>query len=176
MWSFFHYCDVKETSFYYFCNTKLCAKYKKKNICEFYLFCWNHVCKVSEWCLVDFFHFEFMNSTQIMVHGYYMAKCKKFSACSRLLMVFLTFFLWFRLYMVIWTLYRRFCGKNLIFFLVLNRLYSLLSSMINNHLIVSVEKAQWQKTANQINKKDEGFAFLISFNTFVTFLHLKLSF
>ena len=175
MWSFFHYCDVKETSFYYFCNTKLCAKYKKKT-CEFYLFCWNHVSKVSEWCLVDSFHFEFMNSTQIMVHGYYMAKCKKLSACSRLLMVFLTFFLWFRLYMVIWTLYRRFCGKNLIFFLVLNRLYSLLSSMINNHLNVSVEKAQWQKTANQINKKDKSFAFLISFYTFVTFLHLKLSF
>ena len=30
-----------------------------KNTCEFNLHCWDHVCKVSEWCLVDCFNREF---------------------------------------------------------------------------------------------------------------------
>ena len=30
-----------------------------KLTCEFYLYCWNHVCKVNEWCLVDRFHKKF---------------------------------------------------------------------------------------------------------------------
>ena len=34
---FFH-----EISFYYFRDTKLCAKHKKT--CEFHLYCWDHVC------------------------------------------------------------------------------------------------------------------------------------
>ena len=66
------------------CNTKLCAKHEK-NTREFHLYCWDHVCKVNESCLVDCFHSEFRVSTQIMVRGYYIAKCKK-SACDGLLM------------------------------------------------------------------------------------------
>ena len=38
---FFHYHDSKETIFYYFRDTKLCAKHKKT--CEFHLYCWDHV-------------------------------------------------------------------------------------------------------------------------------------
>ena len=64
---FLHYRDAKEISFYYFCNTKLCVN--TKNTREFLLYCWNHVCKVNEWCLVEFFHREFRVSTQIMVPG-----------------------------------------------------------------------------------------------------------
>ena len=35
----------------------------KKNTSEFHLFCWDHVCKINEWC----FHHKFWDSTQIMV-------------------------------------------------------------------------------------------------------------
>ena len=24
-----------------------------KNTCEYHLYCWNHVCKVNEWCLAN---------------------------------------------------------------------------------------------------------------------------
>ena len=73
---FFYYCDVKEISFYYFQNTKLCVKHKK-NTCEFYLFCWDHNCKLNEWCLIDCFHFKFRVSTQIMVHNLLYRKMQK---------------------------------------------------------------------------------------------------
>ena len=46
-----------------------------KNPCEFHLYCWDHVYKVNEWCLVDFFHREPSFSTQIMVRDYCIAKC-----------------------------------------------------------------------------------------------------
>ena len=39
---------------YYFRITKLYAKHEKKH--EFHLSCWDHVCKLIEWCLVDCFH------------------------------------------------------------------------------------------------------------------------
>ena len=55
---FFDYSDTKEILFYYFCDTKLCAKHKKKTL-EFHLYCRDHVCKVSKWSLVDRFHREF---------------------------------------------------------------------------------------------------------------------
>ena len=71
-----HYCDAKDISLYYFPNAKLCAKHKK-NTCEFHLYCWDHVCKVNEWCLLDCFHLKFRVSTQIMLHNYYITKCKK---------------------------------------------------------------------------------------------------
>ena len=57
-----------------------------KNTCEYHLYCWNHVCKVNEWCLVDCFHCKLRVSTQTMVCNYCTAKFKKFSACGRLLM------------------------------------------------------------------------------------------
>ena len=57
-----------------------------KNTREFHLYCWDHVCKVNEWSLVDCFHREFKVSTQIMVRDYCIAKCKRFSACDELLM------------------------------------------------------------------------------------------
>ena len=63
-------CNAKEISFYYFRDTKLCAKHEC--VCffffsltlklftlvfpafrltrEFHLYCWNHVFKVNEWC------------------------------------------------------------------------------------------------------------------------------
>ena len=57
-----------------------------KNIREFHSYCWDHVCKVNGWCLVDCFHCGFKVSIQLMVRDYCIAKCKKFSTCSRLVM------------------------------------------------------------------------------------------
>ena len=70
---FFHYRDAKETSFYYFRDTKICAKHEKTH--EFHLYCWDHFCKVNY--LIHCFHREFRVSTEIMVRDYCMAKCKK---------------------------------------------------------------------------------------------------
>ena len=49
---------------------------KRKNTREFHLYCWDHVCKVNEWCLVDFFLRKFRVSTQIVVRDYCIVKCK----------------------------------------------------------------------------------------------------
>ena len=38
-----------------------------KNLREFHLYCWDHVCKVNEWCLVDCFHRKFWAFTQKMI-------------------------------------------------------------------------------------------------------------
>ena len=81
---FFHYCNAKEISFYYFCDTELCGKHQKT--CEFHLYYLDHVCKVNEWCSVDCFYHKFRVSTQIMVHDGCITKCKGFSTCCRLLM------------------------------------------------------------------------------------------
>ena len=76
---FFHYRGAKEIPFYYFCDTKLCAKhacfcffflifYSKiitldspvvRLTREFFLYCWDHVSKVNKWCLIDCFHHQF---------------------------------------------------------------------------------------------------------------------
>ena len=77
---FFYYCDAKEISFYYFRDTKLCAKHEKTR--EFHLYFWDHVCKVNELCLVDCFHREYKVSNQIIVRDYCIAKRKTFSACG----------------------------------------------------------------------------------------------
>ena len=69
---FSHYRDSKQVSFLYFRDTKLYAKYKKT--CEFRLYCWDHVCWVNDWCLIDCFHREFRVSTQIMVRDYCIVK------------------------------------------------------------------------------------------------------
>ena len=90
---FFHYCDAKEISFNYFCDAKLCAKYKKT--CEFHLYCLDHVCKVNEWHLVYCFYGKFRVSTQIMVHDYCITKSKMFFACTRLLMPLWAVFFFF---------------------------------------------------------------------------------
>ena len=58
-----------------------------KSTCEFHLYCWDHVFKVNEWCFVDCFHHKFRIFYQMMVHNYFLAKCKQFSAYHRLLMV-----------------------------------------------------------------------------------------
>ena len=68
----------------------LCKTWKK--ICEFHLYCWDHVWKVNECCLVDCFHYQFMVSTQIMVHNYCFSKCKRFAACGGLLMALCVIF------------------------------------------------------------------------------------
>ena len=92
-----------EISFYNFCNTKLCTKHGKT--CEFHLYCWDHVCNVIEWCLVDCFHCEFGVSTQIMLHDYCNMKCKTFPACDRLLMaLWSNFFSLFKIFTLIRTL------------------------------------------------------------------------
>ena len=78
-----HYRDTKEIS-YYFLYTKLCAKHEKT--CETHLYCWDYVCKVNKWCLVDCFHREFRVSIQIMARDSCIAKCQTFSVCGRLLM------------------------------------------------------------------------------------------
>ena len=69
---FFHFGDVKEISFYYFHNTSLSLFFFSFTLKlfilnslavrltrEFYSYCWDHVYKVNEWCLVDFFHRKF---------------------------------------------------------------------------------------------------------------------
>ena len=76
---FFHYCDIKEISFCCSCDTKPCAKHEKIHV-NYY---WDHVSKVNEWCLVDWF---------IMLRDYCIAKCKTFSACGGLLMALLAIF------------------------------------------------------------------------------------
>ena len=76
MRSFFHYRDAKNISFYYFCDTKLCAKHEKTRASH--LYCWDHVCKVNKGYLVDCFHREFRVSAQIMARNYCIEKCKKF--------------------------------------------------------------------------------------------------
>ena len=87
---FFLYRNAKEIPFYYFRNTKLCKT--RKNTCEFHLYCWDHVCKVNEWCLLHCFHHKFMVSTKIKVHDYCSTKCKKFSTCGRFWMARLKIF------------------------------------------------------------------------------------
>ena len=72
-----HYCDFKEMSFYYLCDTKFCAKHEEKTR-EFHLYCLDHVCKANEWCLVGCFYREIRVSTQIMVCDYCIAKRKVF--------------------------------------------------------------------------------------------------
>ena len=64
---------------------------------KFHLYCWDHVCKVHEWCLFDSSHIQFRISTQKTVHNYCIAKCKTFSTCSRLLMAFRAVFLQFNI-------------------------------------------------------------------------------
>ena len=49
-----------------------------QNTHEFQLCCWDHVCKVNEWCLVDCFHREFKVSTHIMVCHFWIMKYKTF--------------------------------------------------------------------------------------------------
>ena len=51
----------------------------RENTYELHLYCWDHVYKVNEWCLVDCFHREFGVSTQIILR-HCIAKYKKFSA------------------------------------------------------------------------------------------------
>ena len=77
----------------------LLSQYKT---CEFH--CWDHVCKVNEWCLVDCFFCKFSISTQIMVCDYCSAKCKKFAACGRLLIDLCTIFFCNSKYLLIRTL------------------------------------------------------------------------
>ena len=53
---------------------------------EFHLNCWDHVCKVNEWCLVYCFYRKFRVSTRTMVRDYCIAKWKTFSTCGGHLM------------------------------------------------------------------------------------------
>ena len=43
---FFHYCDSKEISFFFFSRHKTYPS-DEKNTREFHLYCWDHVCKVN---------------------------------------------------------------------------------------------------------------------------------
>ena len=64
-----------------------------QNTRKFNLYCWDHVCKVNEWCLMNCFHCKFSISTQIMVRDYGNAECKKLSmwlAFNSLLAIFFT--------------------------------------------------------------------------------------
>ena len=75
---------------------------KKKKKCEFHLYCWDHVCKVNELCLVGCFHRKCRVSTQIMVHNYCIKMiCKNFSTCDRLLMKGWTIFVGFKVFTLI---------------------------------------------------------------------------
>ena len=78
------------------CKT-LCKTWK--NTCEFHLSCWNHVCKLNEWYLIDCFYREFRVSTRIII-----VKCRKFSASGRLLMALRAIFSRFKIFTLIRTL------------------------------------------------------------------------
>ena len=41
--------------------------FMQNTIREFHLYCWDHICKVNEWCLVDCFHREFRVSTYAII-------------------------------------------------------------------------------------------------------------
>ena len=64
-----------------------------KNKYEFYLHCWDHVCKANEWRSFDCFHHKFRVSTKTMVCDYCITKCKKCSTRDRLLMIIWLIFL-----------------------------------------------------------------------------------
>ena len=101
---YFFITAMPKISFYYFRDTKPCAKHTK-SVREFHLFYWNHVCKVNEWCLVNCFHSKFRVSMQIIVRNYCIAKCKRLSVCSWILMNLRgIFFSWFKLFMLIQTM------------------------------------------------------------------------
>ena len=51
---------------------------KKKNTFELHLHCLNHVCKVNEKSLVDYFKHVLKVATQIIVCDCYIPKCKNF--------------------------------------------------------------------------------------------------
>ena len=72
---FCNYRDAKEISLLFLQYKPLCRICK--NTCEFHLYCWDHVCKVNEWCLGDCFHVEFRASSQALLHNYCIRKCKK---------------------------------------------------------------------------------------------------
>ena len=55
----YHYCDAKEIPFYYFGDTNFLAKHEEKKKREFHLYCWDHIFKINEWCLVDCFRRKF---------------------------------------------------------------------------------------------------------------------
>ena len=76
----------------------------KKNTCELNLYCWDHVCEVNEWCLIDCFHRKFTAPNQIMVHDYCIAKCKKLSAYGGYLMAPRDIFSQFKIFTLIRTL------------------------------------------------------------------------
>ena len=57
-----------------------------KNLHEFHLYCWDHVRKVNQWCLVECFYHKIRVSTKKIVCDYYITKCKMFSTCGGYLM------------------------------------------------------------------------------------------
>ena len=98
---YFSIIAVPKKSLFTIFAIKNCAKHEKTR--EFHLYCWDHVCEVNEWCLVDCFHCEFRVSTQMMVRDYCIAKCKNFSRFKTFKLIWtmrwdlrcLNFFLWF---------------------------------------------------------------------------------
>ena len=113
---FFDYRDTKEILLYYFCNTKLCAKHKKRHLNSIYtagiMFIRQidgvqvtvSMVNLDRWCLVDCFHGEFGVSTQIKVSNYCISKCKMFSTCDGLLVALWAIFLRFKIFTSIRTL------------------------------------------------------------------------
>ena len=82
-----YFCIIAIPKKSHFTNFAIQNFVQNTRTCEFHLYCWDHVCKVNEWCLVDCFHREFRVSTQIKVCDYYTPKYKHFCACGGLLMV-----------------------------------------------------------------------------------------
>ena len=77
---------------------------KTKSTREFHVYCWYHICKVNECCLVECFHREFRISTQdLYLNDYCIARCKKFSACEGLLLALWAIFLRFKMFTLIRT-------------------------------------------------------------------------
>ena len=62
MLSIFPIIAISKKSHFILLRHKIVCKTQKTR--EFHLYCWNHVCKVNEWCLVDCLHHEFRVSTQ----------------------------------------------------------------------------------------------------------------
>ena len=97
----FSFITLQKKSCFTIFGIQNCAKHKKT--CECHLYCWDHVCKVNEQCLVDYFHSKFRVSTPIKVCDYCIAKCK-FSTYGGLLMALQAIFLLIKIFMLIRTL------------------------------------------------------------------------
>ena len=80
MWSIFPLSQCQRNLILLFSLYKTLCK-TPKIIHEFHLCCWNHVCNVNEWYLLDCFHCKFRVSTQIMQNIFHLQQAFNGPSC-----------------------------------------------------------------------------------------------